>query len=133
MREKDDLLAGRTPASSEGLTVKQLANNFLNSTKCLLDCGEIRESTFRDYLDMCTRVVKVFGAGTTVASLRPTDFEILRANFAKAHGPTLYGDITCTRFERGTQWKEFRRGDADYDYFGWEPPLSSTAGYTQLV
>ena len=26
-------------------------------------------------------------------------------------------------FERGRTWEAFQRGDEDYDYFGWEPPL----------
>ena len=98
-RQKDDLLAGRTPDSNgEGLTVRKLVNSFLNSKKRLLDSGEIRQSTFQDYYDNCERVLKVFGRATLVKSIRPIDFEQLRANFAKTHGPvTLCGDITCTR------------------------------------
>ena len=38
--------------------------------------------------------MKVFGAGRQVANLHPADFEKLRADLAKTHGPvTLYNDI----------------------------------------
>jgi integrase len=98
LRQKDELLAGRTPSSGEGLTVRQLVNSFLNSKQRLLDCGEIRQSTFQDYHDNCDRVLRVFGKATLVQSLRPIDFETLRADFAKTHGPvTLCGDISCAR------------------------------------
>jgi integrase len=98
-RWKDDSDSGRRPNSNgKGLTVKRLVNSFLNSKKRLLDCREIRQSTFQDYYDNCKRVVKVFSGRTFVSSLGPTDFEKLRSDFAKTHGPvTLCGDITCTR------------------------------------
>jgi integrase len=99
LRQKDDLLAGRTPsAKSDELTVRQLVNRFLNSKKRLLESGEIRQRTFEDYYDNCKRVLQVFGRNKPVSSLRPIDFEKLRADFAKTHGPiTLCGDISCTR------------------------------------
>jgi len=98
LRQKDDLLAGRTPSNGDGLTIKALANSFLNSKKRLVECGEIRKSTFQDYHDTCKRIVKVFGSNALVSSLRPLDFEKLRSDFARTHGPvTLCGDIACTR------------------------------------
>lgn len=96
--EKDDLLAGREPSRNDGLTVRQLVNHFLTSKGRKRDCGEIQESTFREYHDNCARVLKIMGRNTKVENLRPGDFGRLRANFAKTHGPvTLSGDIRCTR------------------------------------
>src|SRR4051812_13706608 len=83
LRDKDDLLAGRTLRSGDDLTIRELVNSFLNTKKKLVESHEIKDSTFRDYLDMSERVVKVFGRGATVSSLRPIDFENLRADFAK--------------------------------------------------
>ena len=71
LRQKDDLLAGRTPTYGDGLTVKQLVNSFLSYKKRLVDSGEIRQSSFQDYYDNCERVLKIFGRNTAVASLRP--------------------------------------------------------------
>jgi integrase len=99
-QEYKDYLAGRAKGGSEpeGLTVKQLCNSFISSKKRLFESGEIRPRTFRDYFENCKRVVKVLRPQTLVSSLAPKDFETLRADFTKTHGPvTLCGDITCTR------------------------------------
>ena len=97
--QKDDLLAGRTPqAKGDGLTLKNLVNAFLTSKKRLVASGEIKNNTFQDYYTNSARVLKVFGKQKLVASLRPTDFEKLRADFATTHGPvSLCSDITCTK------------------------------------
>jgi hypothetical protein len=50
-----------------------------------LDSGEIKQSTFQDYYENCKRVLKVFGGNRLVRSLRPIDFEKLRADFARTH------------------------------------------------
>jgi hypothetical protein len=71
--------------SNDGLTVRRLVNSFLNSKRRLLESGEIKQSTFQDYYDNCKRVLKVFGRNRLVSSLRPIDFEKLRADFARTH------------------------------------------------
>lgn len=98
LRQKDnDFRRGRS-SNGDGLTVKQLANSFLSSKKRLLESGDIGQRQFQDCYETCRRVLKVFGSNTPVSSLRPIDFEELRAHFAKTHGPvTLCNDITRTR------------------------------------
>jgi len=98
LKEKDDLLAGREPEDGDGLTVGRLANQFLISKQRLVDSGELNQRTWDDYHTTCARVVRVLGPGRLVANLRPTDFEKLRADFAKSHGPvSLHGDIGRVR------------------------------------
>jgi hypothetical protein len=98
-REKDDLYAGRTPSvNGDALTLRELVNHFLTREKRKVATDEITERTFQDYLDNCTRVLKVLGKNTHVESLRPTDFAKLRADFATTHGAvTLWGDVSRTR------------------------------------
>src|SRR5262245_46193670 len=49
LAEKDALHAGRTPAAPEALTVKALANKFLNHKKYLLDAGEVSPRMWAQY------------------------------------------------------------------------------------
>jgi integrase len=94
-KQKDDLLAGREPEDGDGLTVGRLANLFLVSKRRLADNCELSQRTWNDYNTICGHLVRVFGPGRQVANLRPADFEKLRADFAKTHGPvTLNDDIT---------------------------------------
>jgi integrase len=98
LKEKDDLLAGREPENGDGLTIGRLANLFLTSKQRLVDSGELEQRTWNDYHTICERVLRVFGPGRLVANLRPADFEKLRADFAKTHGPVaLHSDITRSR------------------------------------
>lgn len=94
--QKDDLLAGRKPQSGDGLTVRELVNRFLTAKLRRVESGELAQVTWQDYDETCKRVVKVFGLTRQVASLRPSDFEQLRCDFAKTHGPVrLSKDVTC--------------------------------------
>jgi len=84
LRQRDsDFRGGRTPSNGEDLTVRRP-----------VDSGEIRQSTFQDYFENCERVLNVFGRGMLVSSLRPIDFEELRANFSNDRrfnrGPDRY-------------------------------------------
>jgi integrase len=98
LKQRDDLLAGREPESGDGLTVGRLANLFLASKQRLVDSGELTQRSWNDYRAICARVVRVFGPGRLAANLRPADFEKLRADFAKTHGPvSLHSDITRAR------------------------------------
>jgi hypothetical protein len=49
--QKDYLHAGRTPRPDpEALTVKNIANSFLNRKQALLDAGELSPHTFANYI-----------------------------------------------------------------------------------
>ncbi|HEX4143776.1 MAG TPA: tyrosine-type recombinase/integrase [Pirellulales bacterium] len=97
LKHKDELLAG-LPINNGKVTVKQLVNQFLTSKKAFVDSGELSKRTFDDYYVTCERVLIVFGKSRPVESLRPLDFERLRAKFATTHGPVrLCKDITCVR------------------------------------
>ncbi len=97
-KQKDDLLAGRAPEDGDGLTVGKLANLFLSSKQARVNSRELEQRTWNDYNAICERVLRVLGPGRQVANLRPADFEKLRADFAKTHGPVaLHSDITRAR------------------------------------
>lgn len=95
--EKDALLAGRAPAPSGDLTVRELVNAFLTSKKRRVEIGELKQRSWDDYDTICGRIVAMFG-NRPVADLRPADFEALRNDFAKTHGPVaLSNDIGRAR------------------------------------
>ena len=88
LEQKDDLLAGRTPRrTSDGLTVADLCNHFLDAKSHQVDAGEIKRRTFRDYHATCKIVVKSFGRDRLVDDLAAEDFLTLRATRAKRLGP----------------------------------------------
>jgi len=106
LEQKDDLLAGREPRlTGEGLTVRSLVNQFLETKENLVKTGELTKRTWEDYKLIGTKLVKVFGRSRLVADLRPADFEKLRREFTKGqgkkrrgHGPnTLLNDIGRAR------------------------------------
>jgi len=91
--QKDELLAGRTPSSNvDGLTVKELANKFLNSKRLRVESGDLSPRTHADYLATCGRLVAAFGARRLVVDLTADDFERLRAAIAKTWGPVAVGN-----------------------------------------
>jgi len=105
--QKDDLLAGREPQRKEGLTVRELVNRFLASKEARVETGELKRRSFEDYDATCGRVVEVFGRSRLVTDLRPADFERLRGEFAKTHGPTaLSNDIGRVRVLFNFAYKE---------------------------
>jgi integrase len=90
--QKDALHAGRTPRPDpEALTVKELANEFLNAKQTLVDAKELSPQTWRDYKEVCDLVVAQFGKGRLVAGLGPEDFAGLRTKVAKRWGPVRLG------------------------------------------
>lgn len=91
--ERDDLYAGRKPrVVSEGVTVKDLANQFLTAKKLLCDSGELSPRTFADYHASCERIIGAFGRMRVVVDLAADDFEQLRASIAKIRGPVALGN-----------------------------------------
>jgi integrase len=99
LEQKDALHAGRKPReSSEGLTVKALANCFLNHKQTRLDTGELSPRTWDDYKDACVLLVGSLGKGRLVCDLEPSDFAGLRNKMAKQWGlHRLAKSIQCTR------------------------------------
>src|SRR5262245_33763245 len=62
LAEKDDLHAGRKPRPDpEAVTVKDLANRFLNAKKALVGEGRLSPLTWGDYKTACNEVVAAFG------------------------------------------------------------------------
>jgi len=92
-QQADDLHAGRTPRkTSDGLAVTELCNRFLTSKQRLVKTGELSPRTWQDYHTICGRVLKVFGKDRQVNDLAADDFEQLRSDFAKTHGPVALGN-----------------------------------------
>src|SRR3954447_67504 len=70
LEQKDALHAGRTPRpDTEGLTVKDLANHFLNAKQALVDTGELSPRSWTDYRTTADVLVKDFGRARLVADL----------------------------------------------------------------
>jgi integrase len=98
-RQKDDLHAGRKPREdTEGATVKELVNRFLNAKQASVDTGELSPRTWEGYKRATDAVVSAFGKGRLVGDLDPEDFATLRNKLAKRYGPHGLGtQIQCVR------------------------------------
>ena len=95
---EDDLRAGRTPRTVQGLTVKQVINSWLGVKAARVASGELKPRSLADYTRISTAMAESLGSTRPFASLGPADFEKLRKDFAKTHGPVrLSGDITVAR------------------------------------
>jgi integrase len=97
--QRDDLQAGRDPRPDPGaITVKDVANAFLNAKQALVDCGELSPRTFCNYRVAAETLVSALGKGRRVDALRPSDFAQLRVKMAQRWGPTmLLTMIVCVR------------------------------------
>lgn len=92
LEERDDLQAGKVPRKkSEGLTLGHLVNRFLTTKQRFVDTGELAAVTWRDYYDVCERLLEAFGASRQVLDLAGEDFERLRSKIAKTRGPVGLG------------------------------------------
>src|SRR5262245_34970829 len=100
LRVKDDLHAGREPKPDPealgALTVKHLANEYLNHKASVRDVGELQARTWEDYKHVCDLLVARFGRGRLVADLGPTDFAGLRKVLAQNYGPVRLGNMIQT-------------------------------------
>jgi integrase len=92
--QKDALHSGRTPRPEreDGLTVKALANAFLNQKQQLVDAGELSPRSWQDYRDTCELLLGTFGKQRLVIDLAPEDFTGLRNQMAKRWGPHRLGN-----------------------------------------
>src|SRR6516165_3481836 len=79
LKQKDDLHAGRKPrVESEGVTLKELADRFLNAKQSLVDAGELSPRTWAEYKAAADLLVSGFGKQRLVSDLRSEDFGTLR-------------------------------------------------------
>jgi integrase len=94
LEQKDALHAGRKPRpDAAALTLKELANAFLNHKKALRTAGELSPRTWDEYKEACDLLVLAFGKSRAVADLGPDDFAALRKKMAKRWGPTRLGNV----------------------------------------
>jgi integrase len=94
--QRDDLFAGRQPAAAaldNGLSVRDLCNEFLTSKKHRLDIGQLSAEMFGEYHSACARVVDTFGKDKPVADLKPSDFQRLMFRFPPGWGPIRRGKM----------------------------------------
>jgi integrase len=118
VQQKDALHAGRKPRPDpEGVTVKDVANAFLNAKQQAVDSGELSQRTWNDYKKAAELLVKELGKLRVVADLQPDDFAGLRNKMAKKWGPHRLGTtIQCLRclfrhaYESGMIDKPMRYG-----------------------
>jgi integrase len=86
--QKETLHAGRKPRpETDGLTVKELVNVYLNDKQTLVDDGELSPLTWADYKRVADELVSHVGKRRIVADLDPEDFAGLRTKMAKKWGP----------------------------------------------
>jgi integrase len=86
--QKDDLHAGRLPEEITGeLTVTDLCNAFLTSKIRKQKSNELSQRTLNELRQTTDRIIAQFGAKRIVKNLKPSDFELLRADIAKTCGP----------------------------------------------
>lgn len=94
LAEKDDLHAGRRPKQDvEALTVKELANHFLDVKQELVNTGELSARMWADYKEATDETVAAFGRCRLVSDLGPDDFEGLRAKMARRWGLVRLGNV----------------------------------------
>ena len=92
IEQKDSLHAGRKPRPDPGaVTVKDVANDFLNAKQALVDAGELSPRTWADYKQVCDLVVAHLGKMRLVSDVGPDDFAPLRNKIAKKWGPHRLG------------------------------------------
>jgi integrase len=92
--QKDALHAGKEPRpAADALTVKELANAFLNHKQSLVDSRELSPLTFGKYKQVADLVVSQFGKQRIVSDVGPDDFARLRNKMAKRWGPLRVRDF----------------------------------------
>jgi integrase len=85
--QKDALHSGRTPKPDpQALTVKDVANAFLNHKQARVDSGELSPRTWAEYKECCDLLVTRLGRQRLVDDLTPADFAALRNEMAKRWG-----------------------------------------------
>src|SRR5262245_17529769 len=94
LEQKDALHAGKKPRlAPESVTVKDIANAFLNAKKALLDAGELSGLTLMKYRTATDTLVAHLGKARLVSDLDPDDFARLRDRMGKKWGLYRLGDM----------------------------------------
>jgi integrase len=94
LEQKDDLHAGKLPRDDPaGLTVKTLANAFLNHKQALVNAGELAMQTWRKYKEVTDLIVSRFGKQRLVSDLGTDDFARLRNEMARRWGALRLRDF----------------------------------------
>jgi integrase len=92
--KKDALHAGRQPRPDpEALTVKDMANLFLNAKQARVDHHDLSPRTWQGYKEAADEVVAAFGKRRLVIDLGPADFSTLWDRLAKRWGPVRLGNV----------------------------------------
>ena len=87
LEQKDTLHAGRTPRPDpRDLTVKDVANAFLNAKQQAVEAGELSNRTWLDYHAIMEKLVRGLGKHRLVSDLEPADFASLKNKLAKRNG-----------------------------------------------
>jgi len=86
--QKDALHAGKKPRPDrQGVTIKDVANAFLNHKQARLHAGELSPHTWTDYKRVTDLVVAHLGKSRLASDVGPDDFAPLRNKFATRWGP----------------------------------------------
>jgi hypothetical protein len=94
LEQKDALYAGHTPRPDPAtLTVKDVANAFLNAKKDALEASELSPQTWPDYRSIMDMLVNGLGKHKPVSALDPQDFAALKNKLAKKNGPPRMSTI----------------------------------------
>src|SRR5262245_39446761 len=94
LEQKDDLHAGKTPRpDSQTLTVKDVANAYLNAKQNAVKASELSLRTWLDYRSIMVMLVKGMGKQKLVTTLDPQDFAALKKKLAKRNGPTRMSTV----------------------------------------
>jgi integrase len=80
-KQRDALEGGGVATAPDRITVRLLANMFLESKEQLVDQGDLARQTWNDYKSAGARLTAFFGPARPVASLNGKDFERLRKSF----------------------------------------------------
>jgi len=101
-REYPYLKDGRTPPpehiSADGITLRELANDYLASKESKVNDGSLSVKAFRDYHRTCEIILDAIGKDRRVDDLRPDDFRKYRSKLAKRFSvTTLSNEITRAR------------------------------------
>ncbi len=91
--QRDDLHAGRKPRkASDGSTIMDLLNRFLEFKKIMVGSGELSPRTYADYNRTADLISDAFGCQRQVSDLGSDDFEKFRESLAKTRGPVALGN-----------------------------------------
>jgi integrase len=88
LKQKEDLHAGRTPRpDTAALTVKDVANAFLNAKQASVNARELSQRSWDDYKEASDLLVGHMGKGRLVSDLSQDVFASLRTKMVKRWGP----------------------------------------------